>query len=81
MTDDGRAEIAQWSKDARQRSRKAMLHQCRQRSRTERRLFDVEERMERAAQEYQRALLAGSHLSPMQAELHVTAREIPLEPW
>jgi hypothetical protein len=61
VTDDERADLAQWSKDARQRSRKAVLHLLRQKRRAESLLSDSEDRLGRAAADYRRALLSDTH--------------------
>ena len=80
MTDDERADLAQWSKDARQRSRKAILHLLRQKRRAKTLLVETENRLGRAGEDYQRARLSNTQLPPMSSTLRVAKRETPLEP-
>jgi hypothetical protein len=75
VTDDERADLAQWSKDARQRSREAVLHLLRQNRRAESLLSDSEDRLGRAAEDFRRTLLSGTDLPPMSSTLRVTKRE------
>jgi hypothetical protein len=78
MTDEERAELAQWAKDARQRSRRAILRLLRQKRQAESRLFDTEDRMGRADEEYCRALLTDTHPPSVSSRIQVTKRETPL---
>jgi hypothetical protein len=55
---EGRAGLAQWSRDARRRGRKLHLHAILKKHDAKNR-FRNTERMERAAEEYQRAILSG----------------------
>jgi len=76
--DEERTNLAQWSKAARQRSRKAILHKVRKKREAKQRFFDTEDRMERTAEEYRRALLLGADLPPM-STIEVTEETVRLE--
>jgi hypothetical protein len=63
--DDEDTNLGRWSKAARQRSRKAILHMVAKNRQAKQRLRDTEDRMEHAAEEYKRARLLGADLPPM----------------
>lgn len=65
MNDLVGTNLAQWSKAARQRSRKAILYMVGSKRRARKLLGDTEDRMERAAEAYRWALLLGADLQPM----------------
>jgi hypothetical protein len=72
--------LAQRSKDAQRRATDArrrcltrFVHAVRQHRRAQQRLFEIEHRMERAADAYQRTILAGAQLPPMLSNVLVTA--------
>ncbi|HET9117963.1 MAG TPA: hypothetical protein VFN75_07810 [Pseudonocardiaceae bacterium] len=73
MDNDERTKLAQWSKDARRRSHIRMLDAVRKHRDMKQRLFDTEVRMEYAAADYQRTVLAGAHLPPVLSTIRFTA--------
>jgi hypothetical protein len=54
MDNDERTNLAQWAKDAQQRSRKAILYMFRGKRSTRQQSIDLEDRMNRAGEKYQR---------------------------
>lgn len=78
VDDEEDANLAQWSKDARQRSRKAILHVLQKQRRAQCRLLDTEDRMERTAEGHRRAILLGADLPPM-STVEVTVETARLE--
>ena len=76
MDDNERTNLAQSSKDARRRAVTAFLRAvCKDRA-AKQRLFDTEDRMERAVEAYQRSPLAGAHLPPMLSTIRGTAHTL-----
>jgi hypothetical protein len=78
VDDDQHANLTQWSKAARQRSRKAILHMVGKKRRARQRFCDTEDRMEHTAEEYRRALVLGADLPPM-STIEVTEETTRLE--
>jgi len=70
--------LAQWSKDARRRSRKLFLNAVNKAHDARNRLWDTEVRIEHAAEEYQRAILLGADLPPMPI-IEVTVDALQIE--
>jgi len=77
MDDHEDTKLGGWSKAARQRSRKAILHMVAKKRQAKQRLRDTEDKMEHAAEEYERARLLGADLPPISA-VEVTV-ERPIE--
>lgn len=78
MDDEVDTNLAQWSRAARQRSRKAILDMVGRKRQAKQLFCDTEDRVERTAEEYQRALLLGVDLPPMPT-IEVTQESMRLE--
>ncbi len=72
-------DLAQWSKDARRRAQKAILHAVRQNRSAKQRFVDAENRIERVVEVYQATLLSGAHLPPMLSTLRITTYAVRLQ--
>jgi len=76
--DDEERPLAQWSWDARRRCMKRLLHAVRKNDDARQRFCSTEDRMERTAEDYRRAVLLGAQLPPM-STIEVTVETVRLE--
>jgi hypothetical protein len=79
VDDDERTDPARWCEDALRRAYERTFYALRKVRRAQQRLFDTEDRMGRADDDYQRTVLAGAHLPPRLSTLRVTARIVRLD--